>query len=137
MKYQGPALHCRTFFSGNRVKKNTACDGLILGSLLKSAAMNGLWPPPSHPYIGHTFSGIITRARSLEITALCEEPLSTFSTGNGNIVPSHGVKQSICAQMDTLEAGMNGLDLKTFKDPKNGPFKKDAFVDHWPILRTD
>ncbi|KAE9378227.1 hypothetical protein N431DRAFT_435400 [Stipitochalara longipes BDJ] len=137
MKYQGPAQHCRTFFSGNRVKKNTACDGLILGSLLKSASMNGLWPPPPHPYIGHTFSGIVTRARSLEITAFCEEPLSTFSTGPGNIVPSHGVKQSICAQMDTLEGNMNGLELKTFKEPKKGPFKKDTFVEHWPILRTD
>jgi hypothetical protein len=73
----------------------------------------------------------------LEITALCEEPLSQFSSGNGNIVPSHGVKQSICAQMDALEANMNGLDLKTFKEPRKSPFKKDTFVEHWPILRTD
>ena len=137
MKYQGPMQHCRTFWPGNRIKKNTACDGLILGSLLKSASANGLWPPPSYPYTGHTFSGIITRARLLEITALCEEPFSQYSSGNGNIVPSHGVKQSICAQMDALEANINGLDLKAFKEPRKGPFKKDAFVEHWPILQTE
>lgn len=133
MEYQGPTQHCRTFWNGNRVKKNTACDGLILGSLLKSAAMNGLWPPPPHPYTGFTFSGIITRVRMLEITSMCEEPFSR----NENIVPSHGVKQSICTRMDTLETNMNGLDLRSFKEPKKGPFKKDNFVELWPILRTE
>ena len=136
MKYQGPTQHCRTFFSGNRVKKNTACDGLILGSLLKSAAMNGLWPPPPHPYTGLTFSGMLTRARMLDVTALCDEPISTFSAGN-IIAPSHGVKQSICAQMDTLENNMNGLDLKTFKEPQNGSFNRETCVELWPFLRTE
>jgi hypothetical protein len=39
--------------------------------------------------------------------------------------------------MDALEANMNGLDLKTFKEPRNCPFKRDTFVEHWPILRAD
>jgi len=39
--------------------------------------------------------------------------------------------------MDNLEANMNGLDLKTFREPKKGPFSKDSFVELWPILRTD
>jgi hypothetical protein len=73
----------------------------------------------------------------LEITALCEEPFSQYSSGNLNIVPSHGVKQSICAQMDALEANINGLDLKAFKEPRKGPFKKDASVEHWSILQTE
>jgi hypothetical protein len=136
MKYQGPMQHCRTFWPVHRVQKNAACDGLILGSLLKSASVNGLWPPPSHPYIGHTFSGIITKARSLEITALCEEPLSQFSSGYVNIVSSHGVKQSICAQMDALEANINGLDLKAFKEPRTGSFR-ETFMEHWQKLQTN
>jgi hypothetical protein len=118
MKYQGPSQHCRSAYSSYRAKKNAACDGLILGSLLKSAAMNGLWPPPSHPYTGLTFSVIISRARSLEITALCDEPIHTFTVGQPP--PSHGIKQSICLQMDALEANMNGLDLRKLKEPKKG-----------------
>jgi hypothetical protein len=39
--------------------------------------------------------------------------------------------------MDNLEANMNGLDLKTFREAKKGPFSKDSFVELWPILRTD
>jgi hypothetical protein len=27
--------------------------------------------------------------------------------------------------------------LKTFREPKKGPFSKDSFVELWPILRTD
>jgi hypothetical protein len=116
MKYQGPTQHCRSSYSTNRAKKNAACDGLILGSLLKSAAMNCLWPPPPHPYTGLTFSVIVSRARSLDIMALCDDSIHTFTVGQP--APSHGVKQSICSQMDNLEANMNGLDLKRFKEPK-------------------
>jgi hypothetical protein len=116
MKYQGPTQHCQSNYSSYAAKKNAACDMLILGSLLKSAAMNGLWPPPTHPYTGLTFSDIFSRVRSLEITALCDEQIHSVIGAKPPL--AHGLKQSISLQINAVDANMTGLDLNKFKEPK-------------------
>ena len=67
----------------------------------------------------------------MDITALCDDSIHTFSVGQP--APSHGVKQSICSQMDSLETGMNGLDLKVFKDPN----KEGGLTGGWMRFSPD
>jgi hypothetical protein len=115
-KYQKPEVNCHSNLSNDattRMQKNLACDGLVLGSLLKSAAVNELWPIPLPPFEGLRLVDIICKMRSLEPTAICDS-LHNVWTGGKQPSPSHGVKSKIDTQLNALEGQIDGLNLEDF-----------------------
>jgi hypothetical protein len=115
-KYQAGPVNCKSksFRDSQDTKKmNYACDGSILGTLLKSASEGGLWPPSSPPYEGLTLRMIMRKAQLLNITALCDhvdlEDESEYVSG-GN----HGVKAAIVGTIRKVKGGL-GLNINHFK----------------------
>jgi len=115
-KYQKAEVNCHSNLSNDptiRLQKNLACDGLVLGSLLKSAAANELWPIPLAPFEGIRLVDIMFKMRSLEPTAICDA-LHNIWSGGKQPSPSHGVKSKIDAQLTALEGRIDGLKLEDF-----------------------
>ncbi|KAG9229345.1 hypothetical protein BJ875DRAFT_433737 [Amylocarpus encephaloides] len=115
-KYQAGPVNCQTksFRHTDDVKKlNYACDGSVLGTLLKNAADKGLWPSVSPPYEGLTLRMVMKKAQSLNITALCDHAQlkneKEYEPGS-----NHGVKATITATVKKIKAGL-GLNIRNFK----------------------
>jgi hypothetical protein len=114
-KYHGPRVHCTSKFGLKETAKNSACDALILGSLLRGALAIGIWPPPSAPFPVMSCNTTIAEIRNLNITAVCDSSITTSTWTPAPPAPSHGVKASITKDMDALGILMGGLELKDFK----------------------
>jgi hypothetical protein len=115
-KYQCGVVNCKSFASytsQEQGRMNFACDGSILGTLLKSATDSGLWPPPPPPYTGVDLITVIGKAQSLEIMALCD--YISFGYGENRPGSNHGVKASIQVMVKSTEMGVVGLDIKDLK----------------------
>lgn len=114
-KYQTGPVNCRssTFLCASDSKRlNYACDGAILGTLLKSAADNGLWPPHPPPFAGFTLRMIMRKSQALTITALCDHlDLGNEAEYTG---PNHGVKAAIVSTIKKIKGGL-GLNIKNYK----------------------
>ena len=115
-KYQAGPVNCKSTsfrYIEEPTKMNYACDGSILGTLLKSAADNGLWPPTSPPYEGLALRTVMRKAQALNITALCDY----LDLGNENECTAelnHGVKVAINGTIKKIKAGL-GLNINKFK----------------------
>lgn len=114
-KFQGPEIRCRSdLHPGTKLNdKNIACDGQMLGSLLRGSSAIGIWPMPVSPYIGLSWSTLSSRIRKMQITSACE----TFCNDT-RIIPrgaAHGIKASIAEKLDSLETQMAGLEIESFK----------------------
>ncbi|CAG8977433.1 hypothetical protein HYALB_00007765 [Hymenoscyphus albidus] len=114
-KYQTGPVNCRTltFLCPSDTKRlNYACDGAVLGTLLKSADENKLWPPVPPPFVGFTLRMVMRKAQALTITALCDHlELENESEYKG---PSHGVKAAIVGTIKKIKGGL-GLNIKNYK----------------------
>lgn len=88
--------------------------------------MQKLWPLPRPPYSGLAWWTVISKAKSLEVTSLCDH--EDFSQADSydseystiNIRPqrpssSHGVKNQIVASISAIREDMTGLSLADFK----------------------
>jgi len=115
-KYQQDRVICTSGLSTNatrRKRKNLACDSTMLGSLLKSARKNGLWPVPPSPFNGLQVVDLLGKMRALEPVAICDADLINWKFSEGEQPPpSHGVKWSIDSQMNYLEGRVDGLELE-------------------------
>ena len=87
------------------------CDAMTLGSLLKSANEQGLYPFPAWPYENITLEDLIRRVRGLEVMSLCD----ATNLGMANDEPAHGVLSVMGQQVIAISQKLNGLDLEDFK----------------------
>ena len=86
-----------------------ACDGTILGTLLKSAAEKGLYPPPRPPYEGLTFGDVAFNIMALKISSLCDYKYKYPGQNE-----SHGVSKALSSQAAALYDKLPGLSLSSF-----------------------
>jgi hypothetical protein len=112
-KYQGSELICSTSHNP------AACDAIVLGSLIKTLAANGLWPIPEPPYKDITITDVLLKIFKLTIVSLCDESGSTV--GKKLIPPAfhsakgHGLRHLLEDEACAIYSNLTGLDLKTFK----------------------
>lgn len=111
-KYSGPNIICD---HGNEF----SCDANLLGSLLKSSAIIGIWPRPEDPYPGINLKTLADQIRGMKVLDDCERPGRGHYSSGG----SHRIKGLIEASMKYLEDRMLGLHLTSFL-PEGGKQSK-------------
>ncbi|KAH9218770.1 hypothetical protein DL95DRAFT_331992 [Leptodontidium sp. 2 PMI_412] len=112
-KYQAPGGVCKASKKPFYGPHNIACDGTMIGTFLRSASSHDLWPAPLAPFKGWSVRFMTTTIGSLDIKSMCDvnkvrerwEPEPTRS---------HGVMETLDAQMYEIEQGLQGLDIKSF-----------------------
>lgn len=105
-KYQGPEVHCKYNSGYEAQERNSACDALQLGSLLRGASAIGIWPVPAPPYEGLSWESVEAKLRRMKVTPLCQSPF-----GRVSYVPEHSVMLPIVQQINLLREHMEGLPL--------------------------
>ncbi len=116
-KYLGSKNLCNsnhTRCHNRNVNAKAACDAQILGSLLRSAATKGLWPPPSVPYHDMSWQATACKIREIDVTSACDV-FCNRDCHPYNFEATHGVKQLLASKMDFLNLKMDGLELEDFK----------------------
>ncbi|KAL2071691.1 hypothetical protein VTL71DRAFT_12926 [Oculimacula yallundae] len=102
----------------SQVKKINACDGMMFGTLLKSAASAGLYPAPTAPYAGLTVENLARDIRKLEIVSMCD--VLPRSNRHSYTFPesTHGQKQYLENQVLNCWSEVEGLDLDLYATPR-------------------
>ncbi|KAJ5041072.1 uncharacterized protein L3040_005626 [Drepanopeziza brunnea f. sp. 'multigermtubi'] len=106
--YDGSKVNCRKNYSEHTDLKRYACDGLILGTLLKSASSAGLLPIPEAPYVGMSVRQTADKVRGLKIMGMCDEILTMYSMTAP--LDAHGCVDWIrdrCAKVEQAQQGLN------------------------------
>lgn len=88
------------------------CDGMMLGTFLKSASAKGLWPLPFCPLEGLTLRNLIAQAESLEAVSLCY----SLDPKDVSMGKAHKKEAVLAAKLMQIRGGIFGLDLETFKN---------------------
>ncbi|KUJ15812.1 uncharacterized protein LY89DRAFT_96922 [Mollisia scopiformis] len=127
--YNTGSFSCTTVFSNNEVMDgNLACDGMVLGSLMKSLASYGLWPLPTAPYVGISMESLANQIRSLKILALCDQDRFQACTWRTDHRPGHGWKTWLSDKADSALFTADGQDLSDMTAQSNlnrfGPTEK-------------
>ena len=113
-RYQGKELLCpRTDSEDLR----SACDAMLLGSLLRSATIQGVWPVPAPPYDNTSFSELADKIENLDVNALCDR-ISKVKINGEFPQAAHGLKALITQRITALEETLSGLDIDEFKEKK-------------------
>ncbi|PVH85241.1 hypothetical protein DL98DRAFT_409424, partial [Cadophora sp. DSE1049] len=108
-KFNNAEVACRSNFDNAAEKKRYACDAMIVGTLLKSAVKNGLWPLPELPYPDWSIERVANGLRNLELMAMCDE---TFQHWNRNKPkPAHGWTDWLLDEAKRVEETCEGLVL--------------------------
>ncbi|TGO56309.1 hypothetical protein BCON_0079g00030 [Botryotinia convoluta] len=82
------------------------CDSMLLGSLTKSAIINGLFPLPAPPYTSWSLNSLLAKMQLLEASNLCSKLLKTS-------VVQHGVIDGLRYSIRNIDK--SGLTLKACK----------------------
>ena len=90
-----------------------ACDAMVLGSLLKSSRRIGIWPQPEAPFNGRKFKDLAEAIRGIRILDVCNKSSRTLKS-IGSSSNCHGLEDSIEASMQSIEAGLDGLELSKY-----------------------
>jgi hypothetical protein len=108
-RYSGPDILCPVVWDENN---KLACDSLLLGSLIKGSASIGIWPKQNAPYHGIVFKDLAVQIRELKVFDICNHMngLGRYQSCSD----AHGVRTSIEASMNALEAALYGLNLEDF-----------------------
>ncbi len=93
-----------------KLKRHRNCDGMMLGTLLKSAAEINIWPAPKDPYEGITIKELIGKVRDMQFTSLCD-----VSNPSGKANEAHGFLDWVKEKMDEHEKSVKGLKLSVFQ----------------------
>jgi hypothetical protein len=96
----------------------SACDAMLLGSLLRGCQNAGLWPPPVAPYEGLTFDGVAGKIASFNIQTLCGTMNEVFKHhGSGKFVTDltkPPVKGAIDDKLISLGHELSGIGIEHF-----------------------
>lgn len=109
-RYQGPSLQCSSPSHDNHGRR--ACDGTILGTLLKSAAEKGLYPLPKPPYHGLICYEVARDIASLNISSLCRHVPRYIPDSQ----QCHGVREALSLEAELLFSNCPGSSLSLFND---------------------
>ena len=90
-----------------------ACNGIMLGTFLRSASAHNIWPIPSYPYRGLRVWEVTRRIRALEIKSMCSNNF-LYITRAVDTSKSHGYNELFDDEMSKIEGTLLGLDLNWF-----------------------
>lgn len=106
-RYQGSSGICQNKHATS--DQRIACDGMMLGTFLRSVSRHSLWPAPTFPYNEISITMTAQLIEKLDIKSHCEY----FNTRFG-VKKSHGVKDEFLMQVQEIKSGLDGLDIKQF-----------------------
>lgn len=109
-KFHTPDIVCTTKFDAHQEEHRYRCDAMMLGSLLKSANIAGIYPVPSLPFAELSFHKSREILLNLDIAAFCDD-LHKSWTWSEVPVPTHGAKQEIRKGEEAVETSLSGLAL--------------------------
>lgn len=89
----------------------SACDAILLGSLLKSFKRIGIWPELESPFRALSFEFLKSKLDDMVIRDECELRREPHYYGYSG---GHGVKSKVKATNKSLEDTLCGLDLDDF-----------------------
>jgi hypothetical protein len=95
----------------------SACDAMLLGSLLRSATIQGVWPAPAPPYDNTSFGELADKIENLDVNGLCDK-ISKVRINGKFPQAAHGLKELITQRITALEETLSGLDIDEFKEKK-------------------
>jgi hypothetical protein len=93
----------------------SACDAMVLGTLLRGYVKCGIWPIPMAPYTGLTVQRVLKEVLTLKVQTLCEITNGIYeyrSYAEGD--HKDGVKDSTVKLVSFVEYMMDGLHLGSF-----------------------
>lgn len=100
--------------SGQQEEELTvACNGMMLGTFLRSASAHNIWPIPSYPYRGLKVWEVTRRIRALEIKSICSNNFQ-YIIHEVDTSKSHGYNELFDDEMSKIEGTLHGLDLNLF-----------------------
>jgi len=104
-------------YRGINVICGSACDAMVLGSLIKGLSAAGVWPIQEPPYDGITFNELASVIADLKAVSLCDEIDSYVGIP---ISPSGGHALHILFSYKALSVAdkVTGLDINTFQRRK-------------------
>ena len=73
----------------------TACDMMVLGSIVKGAALAGIYPIPISPHHEMTFNHLATSLRQLKTMSYCEFQPYSLSADTDTIFNTKSITNSI------------------------------------------
>ncbi|RDW58019.1 hypothetical protein BP6252_13430 [Coleophoma cylindrospora] len=85
------------------------CEGMILGTILMSAAQCRLWPIPRAPYYLKSCNSVEELMKKMVIKSWCGIRHVTFAGD------THGVKEGIAKSVEEITSSLCGLELDDFK----------------------
>ncbi|KAL5321940.1 hypothetical protein ACEPPN_009905 [Leptodophora sp. 'Broadleaf-Isolate-01'] len=105
--YNKASVICPSIYNDNLESRNYACDSMIVGSMLKSASSQGLWPLPLAPYPGRSIKQTAEETRKLKLVAMCDAPFNYW--GQSSPLPAHGVIKYLHDAASRAEKECEGL----------------------------
>ncbi|KAF8865160.1 hypothetical protein BDZ45DRAFT_581276 [Acephala macrosclerotiorum] len=114
--YNTGAIKCRTNWTASTVEDGKlACDGMILGTLMKGLSGKGLWPLPKAPYEGISILKFSKQVRDLKILSLCDDGRFYGKSFSNPDLPAHGLTKRLTKEADKIEDGARGLHIHEFE----------------------
>ena len=126
---------CTASHVKNKEGFRLACDGVVLGSLLKSAAEKSLWPSPKAPYPSLSAKKVLTAIRSVDVISLCGNQF--HQANQSHYDRSHGIKESIRILMNNIESSLTGLSLDSFFELQRGKKRPAHNYHHITLSRFE
>ncbi|KAH8685914.1 hypothetical protein BGZ60DRAFT_477629 [Tricladium varicosporioides] len=95
-------------------KADTQCEGMILGTLLRSASQLEIWPIPDSPYHNMSYSLVAHKMRSLTATSYCFRS-TRFKMGCNSVdVDRAGILDNLERLLLSVESLQLGLSLEDY-----------------------
>ncbi|KAH6674164.1 hypothetical protein B0J14DRAFT_562297 [Halenospora varia] len=109
-RYQPWVVYC--------AKGDTQCEGMILGTLLRSASQLEIWPIPDSPYHNMSYSLVAHKMRSLTATSYCFKSTRFKKDANPVDVDRAGILDNVERLLLNVESLQFGLSLEDY--PREG-----------------
>ena len=93
----------------------SACDAMMLGSVIRALIDVALWPLPEYPYGPLTYSQLVANIKGLEFVSLCDK--LRHASGHHVSKMGHGLLRELLDNIAYVEEDLfQGLEMKEFKD---------------------
>lgn len=93
-------------------KPQSACDALVIGTLIQELRSNGFWPLPVAPFDNFSITDVAKRLRSLEIISLQDLVIPRVYGSLSWSPIAHGLRAELKEAMAKIEAPLLGIDLE-------------------------
>lgn len=104
---------------------NIACDGLVMGTMIKSLSNCRLWPLPQLPYEGFSVQNVAHSLRNLTILSFGDLRSKSLTHYQSPPEPTaHGWKQYFVNFANKIEGNVKGLDLDSLTSMDSSHWQK-------------